>query len=85
MSDTDDTKWVLFEDVAKALKVRVPTVRAWVRRGVIPPHTYIKVGTLYRFDLVALLKALRDQTPTPTTVPVDPSPVQLEFDFDNDE
>lgn len=85
MTDTGDPKLVLFEDVARVLKVRVPTVRAWVRRGVIPPHTYVKVGTLYRFDLDALLKALRAQTPTPATVPVDPSPVQLEFDFDHDE
>jgi hypothetical protein len=30
-----------------------------VRKGEIPPSTYIKVGTTYRFNVDAVIKALR--------------------------
>lgn len=46
------------EDVAKQFSVSVSTIRAWVRQGHIPKHTYIKVGNTYRFRLDAVVEHL---------------------------
>jgi excisionase family DNA binding protein len=53
------TEYVPIDDVAKSLHVSPATVRVWVRRGDIPPNTYIRVGTTYRFNLDAVVNALR--------------------------
>lgn len=80
--------FVPIEDLAKHFTVAVTTARAWVRQGLIPPHTYIKVGNTYRFDLNKVVEALMPPTPQPTAQPEsspapaeDDTPVQLELDF----
>lgn len=54
-------EYATIRDVAAHFKVSVSTIRNWVRSGVIPGSTFIKVGDTYRFDLgkveEALLKA----------------------------
>ena len=50
---------VRVEEVANTLGVKPTTVQEWVRNGNIPKHTYLKVGKTYRFDLKALINALR--------------------------
>jgi hypothetical protein len=79
--------FVPIEDLAKHFTVAVTTARAWVRQGLIPPHTYIKVGNTYRFDLNKVVEALMP-TPQPAAQPEsspapaeDDTPVQLELDF----
>lgn len=46
--------------VADAVGVSPPTVRAWVKRGVLTPE--IHVGALYRFDLAKVRKQLTAAT-----------------------
>ena len=51
-------EFVTVEDVAKHFKVSVSTVRAWLRKGMIPDNTYVRMGSVYRFRLNAVVDAL---------------------------
>ena len=91
-----DTPLVPIEDVAKHFTVSVSTIRAWLRQGLIPQDSYVKVSGTYRFSLPKMLEGLMsrekdDVQPVPVT---DTSaleaeqaqvPVQLELDFNTDE
>lgn len=82
--------FVPIEDLAKHFTVSVSTVRAWVRQGLIPKDTYIKVGNTYRFCVSKVVSALtatpkdEPQEPAPTPAPAEELPVQLELDFNPD-
>jgi excisionase family DNA binding protein len=65
--------FVSIEDVAKHFAVSVSTVRNWVRQGEIPKDTYLKVGHVYRFDLLKVVEALTN------------APKQMELDFNDDD
>jgi excisionase family DNA binding protein len=81
--------YVPIEELAKHFTVSVSTVRAWVRQDLIPKHTYIKVGTTYRFNVSKVIEALTVPAPqtaqeTSASAPAeDETPVQLELDFNN--
>ncbi len=81
----ENIPWVTMEEVAAHLQLTIPTVRAWVRRGVIPSSTYIQVSTTYRFNLHKVIQALQNNTPVAEPVEINPEPVQLELDFGPDE
>jgi len=49
---------VPIEDVAKHFGVSLSTTRKWVRDGVIPENTYIKVGKTQRFALAVIAEVL---------------------------
>ena len=51
-------KLVPIEDVSEHLNVSVSTVRKWIRDGVIPENTYMKVGYTQRFDLELVVNEL---------------------------
>ena len=51
-------KLVSIEDVSQHFNVSVSTVRKWIRDGVIPKNTYVKVGHTQRFDLELVVAAL---------------------------
>lgn len=59
----DGSDLVRVEEVADALGVKPTTIQVWVRNGDIPRNTYLKVGKTYRFDLKAVLTALRNAAP----------------------
>lgn len=50
--------FVPIDDVAAHFSVSVSTVRSWIRKNRIPKHTYIKLGTTYRFKIGAIEAAL---------------------------
>jgi len=79
---TELESYVPVEEVAGYLSVKVSTIRQWVNKGFIPKSTYIKVGYTYRFNLPAVIEALRQEEPAP-----DPTQIteQLELDFDEDD
>ena len=58
------------KDLATHFNISVSTARKWVRDGVVPEDTYIKVHGTYRFDLDRIDRALlpspqeRDQPAT---------------------
>ena len=71
--------YVPIEVVGRRLSLAITTLRQWVKTGVIPSDTYIKVGQTYRFNLPAVVHALTD-----TEEPRDKvTPKQLQ-DFTND-
>tara|TARA_R110000796_G_scaffold41212_1_gene102037 strand:+ start:695 stop:934 length:240 start_codon:yes stop_codon:yes gene_type:complete len=51
-------QYVPIEKVAKHFSVSVSTIRAWIRQGKLPKHTFMKLGTTYRFKLSAVESAL---------------------------
>jgi len=53
-----DESYVGIEELAKHFKVSVSTVRSWVRQGILPADTYLKVGKTYRFRKSAIEAAL---------------------------
>lgn len=55
--------YVPVEDVADHLSVKVSTIRQWVSKGFIPKSTYIKVGYTYRFNIPAVVEALKQEEP----------------------
>jgi hypothetical protein len=64
--------FVPIEDLAKHFTVSVSTVRAWVRQGLIPKETYIKMGNTYRFSISKVVDSLTrsaNDTPTQTEAP----------------
>ena len=69
--------FVPIEGVAKHFAVSISTIRAWLRQGHIPKHTYVKIGNTYRFKLPAVVDALTAEALTEET--------QLEFDLDADQ
>ena len=74
---------VPIEDVAKHFGVSLSTARKWVRDGVIPKNTYIKIGHTQRFALATIAETLlKGEAVTDESEPegVDPT----SFDPDED-
>lgn len=81
--------FVPIEDLAKHFTVSISTVRAWVRQGLIPKETYIKVGNTYRFSVSKVVDALtsapKDEPEKVEAAVEEPNiPVQLELDLNPD-
>jgi len=80
-------RFVPIEDLARTLTVSVTTVRSWVRTGLIPGDTYVKIGNTYRFDKDAIInhfkpqKSVSEPVPLPPPLEAEPEMKQLEFDF----
>ena len=75
MADEPIVPLITIDGVAEHFVVSVATVRAWLRNGTIPKHTYLKIGNTYRFKLPELVDAL---------VNAPKKSAQLEMNFDNE-
>ena len=73
---------VPIEDVAKYFSVSLSTTRKWVRDGVIPSDTYVKVGKTQRFALAKVSEAL--MVGVTNAQPVQPEDIVAEFVADED-
>ena len=73
---------VPIEDVAKYFSVSLSTTRKWVRDGVIPSDTYVKVGKTQRFALAKVSEAL--MVGVTNAQSVQPEDIVAEFDADED-
>tara|TARA_R100000458_G_C8273281_1_gene248134 strand:+ start:610 stop:975 length:366 start_codon:yes stop_codon:yes gene_type:complete len=60
---SEEREFVEIRKVAEHFKVSESTVRAWIRNGSIPEHTYIKVGKTFRFELNLISDALLGEQP----------------------
>ena len=56
-----DEPYVGINEIAKYFKVSVSTVRSWVRRGMLPNNTFLKIGKTYRFRKQGVEAALHKQ------------------------
>ena len=74
--------YVPVEEVADYLSVKVSPIRQWVNKGFIPKSTYIKVGYTYRFNIPAVIEALKQEelSPDPTQITE-----QLELNFNEED
>ena len=63
--------FVPIDEVATHFAVSISTVRSWIRKERIPKHTYIKLGTTYRFKIGAMEEALTGED-TPEEEPNKP-------------
>lgn len=61
------SEYATIRDVAGYFVVSVSTVRNWIRAGIIPASTYIKVGDTYRFNLASVEEALKRASESKTT------------------
>lgn len=73
MSVAPEDKYVPIEELAGHLTLAVTTVRSWVRSGVIPKESYIKVGNTYRFCISDVVTGLKDGKIEPDLVPNPPA------------
>lgn len=73
------------EEMAKVLKVKPYTIRAWVKEGHIPERTYIHVGNTYRFDRRAVVNALKNLSKGNDPNSHGSGPVQLELGLEEDD
>ena len=56
---TTPTPYVTLEQAAAHFQVSISTFRSWVHRDIIPKDTYIRLNSVYRFDLAAVDAALK--------------------------
>ena len=61
MTSLENAAYVPVEEVADYLSVKVSTIRQWVNKVFIPKSTYIKVGYTYRFNVLAVVEALKQE------------------------
>ena len=76
--------FVPIEDLAKHFTVSISTARAWVRQGLIPKETYVKVGSTYRFKVSKVVAALSNAPKEVVVADTPNEPVQLEINFNPD-
>lgn len=58
--------YVTIKGLAEHFSVSVSLVRAWLKKGLIPPTAYLKLHGTYRFDLEKVEAALRAASETDT-------------------
>jgi len=51
-------EWLTCRELAKELKVSATTPGVWIKRGVLPPRTYLRLGRTIRFNRESLEKFL---------------------------
>lgn len=61
-------EYATIRDVAGYFSVSVSTIRNWIRAGIIPASTYLKVGETYRFSLAKVEEALINASETTKSV-----------------
>jgi excisionase family DNA binding protein len=57
-----ETPYATLEEAAKHFKVSLSTFRGWLQRGYLPTSCYIKLGSVYRFNMPAVEAALKAQS-----------------------
>ena len=75
---------VNLEDLSKNLSVHTSTLRGWIKKGIIPKHTYISVGTCRRFNLEAVIDSLTAAKETITKNESTEDNLQTQLDFNSD-
>tara|TARA_R110000824_G_scaffold153389_5_gene325026 strand:+ start:54 stop:323 length:270 start_codon:yes stop_codon:yes gene_type:complete len=85
----NEEKYVPIEELAQHLSLAITTLRSWVRTGVIPKSTYLKIGNTYRFNIPEVVEKLKESNLEADLVPHTDdgdanAPVQLELNFDDD-
>lgn len=59
MSEVNNTGYVTIDELADYLKVKISTVRTWIKLGKLPADAYLKVSNTYRFNIAEAVAGLK--------------------------
>ena len=76
-----EDKYVDIQKLAEHFMVSVSTVRVWIRKGILPAESYLKVGNTFRFKLHEVEAALRNHTKRQEEKMANPQPASVDEDF----
>ena len=76
-----EEKYVYTQKLAEHFMVSVSTVRVWIRKGILPADSYLKVGHTFRFKLPEVEAALRNHTKRQEEKMTNPQPASVDEDF----
>lgn len=76
-----EDKYVDIQKLAEHFMVSVSTVRVWIRKGILPAESYLKVGSTFRFKLPEVEAALRSHAKRQEEKMANPQPASIDEDF----
>lgn len=76
-----EDKYVDIQKLAEHFMVSVSTVRVWIRKGILPAESYLKVGSTFRFKLPEVEVALRSHAKRQEEKMTNPQPASIDEDF----
>jgi excisionase family DNA binding protein len=59
MSEANNTGYVTIDELADYLKVKISTIRTWIKLGKLPADAYLKVSNTYRFNIDEAIAGLK--------------------------
>ena len=59
MNEANNTGYVTIDELAAHLKVKISTVRTWIKLGKLPADAYLKVSNTYRFNINEAIAGLK--------------------------
>ncbi len=54
-------KMVTIDELARYLTVSKSTIRGWIRRHLLPPECYVKIGNTYRFSIPKIVDTFKPE------------------------
>lgn len=76
-----EDKYVDIQKLAEHFMVSVSTVRVWIRKGILPADSYLKVGNTFRFKLPEVETALRNYAKRQEEKMTNLQPASVDEDF----
>ena len=62
---TDLSKYVTLQELSDLLYIKAPTIRAWVKKGLLPDGAVLTLGRTHRFDHELIIKHMSNKSPAP--------------------
>jgi excisionase family DNA binding protein len=59
MSEVHNSGYVTIDELASYLKVKISTIRTWIKLGKLPTDAYLKVSNTYRFNIDEAVAGLK--------------------------
>jgi len=59
MSEANNTGYVTIDELADHLKVKISTIRTWIKLGKLPADAYLRVSNTYRFNIDEAIAGLK--------------------------
>jgi len=64
MSEVHNNGYVTIDELASYLKVKISTIRTWIKLGKLPSDAYLKVSNTYRFNIDEAVAGLKRSSMT---------------------
>jgi excisionase family DNA binding protein len=68
MSEVHNNGYVTIDELASYLKVKISTIRTWIKLGKLPSDAYLKVSNTYRFNIDEAVAGLKRSSMTDMVV-----------------